>query len=532
MKRVLSTIARPALMRIIVLAIVGAAVSACASFAGGGSANAKAKAGLDDAVFTEAYSLIHERYLRPVTVRSLAMDGLQALGDVDSGLSVDSEGGKVFLRSKAKTVREFVAPARNDASGWGDLTTAVIKASQKVSPRLAAAGPEKLYETVFDGALGKLDRYTRYAGAAEAREQRADRDGFGGIGMRLGSENGVTRVVGVMPETPAERAGIQANDIIVSVENKPITGFKLRAVVGLLRGPVGSIAHFTITRVDVDKPIKISVERAHIFPTSVIYRRDGNAGYIRITRFNQGTVDSFREKVRLAQREIGAKLTGLIIDLRDNPGGLLDQAVAVSDSLLGRGRIVSTSGRHRGSFQEYDASGRDITRGLPVIVLINGGSASASEIMTAALQDDGRAIVIGTNSYGKGVVQSVYRLPNDGELTLTWSRFHAPSGYNLQNLGILPTICTSTAVRSARALLNEVRRGDTGVATTLVTWRRRGFPSTKTRRTLRAVCPSMRVRRRGNNDLDMKIAEAVLKDRGLYAVALKQSSVPEIASRP
>lgn len=530
MKRALSTIARLPLMRILVLAVLGAAISACASLAG--DRGIKANAELDDVVFTEGYSLIYERYIRPIAVRSLAMDGLHALSDVDSGLSVDSKGGKILLRSKAKTVREFVAPARNDASGWGELTTSVITASQTVSPRLAAADPEKLYETVFDGALGKLDRYSRYAGAEEAREQRADRDGFGGIGMHLGSENGVTRVVAVMPETPAERAGIKDNDIIVSVENKPIAGLELRAVVGLLRGPVGSVAHFTLKRAGVDKPIEIAVKRAHIFPTSVLYKRDGDAAYIRITRFNQGTVDSFREKVQQARHEIGAELSGLIIDLRDNPGGLLDQAVAVTDSLLGRGRIVSTRGRHRGSFQKYDASGKDITQGLPVIVLINGGSASASEIMAAALQDDGRAVVVGTNSYGKGVVQSVYRLPNDGELTLTWSRFHAPSGYNLQNLGILPTICTNTAARSARALLKAVRGGKTGVATTLATWRRRAFPDAKTRKTLRAVCPSARARTRRNTDLDMKVAEAVLRDRGLYAVALKQSSVPEIASKP
>ncbi len=519
------------LYRVFVLSFLIGVIPGCTGLADAPADQTASADGVSGTVFGEGYSLIAERYIEPVAINQLAMDGLGALSDADPSLAIDAQGGKIQIKAKDLYFREFPAPGRNDAESWGILTAQVIRTSQDASPTLKAMSNGKIYETVFDGALGNLDRYSRYATAEEAREHRADREGFGGIGMHLSLIDGVTRIVAVMPETPAERAGLKDNDVITAIENEPIKGLELRDVVRRLRGPVGSTARFTITRHGLAKPQEFLVRRERIIPTSVIYRREGNAAYVRITRFNQGTARSFGEKLALARKEIGPGMTGVIVDLRDNPGGLLDQAVAVTDSLLKGGQIVSTRGRHKGSFQQYEASDNDLANGLPMVLLVNGGSASASEIMAAALQDDGRAIVIGSNTYGKGVVQSVYRLPNEGELTLTWSRFHAPSGYNLQDLGVLPTICTSEVKGGEiQALLQAVREGRTQTKTTLVTWRREALPDEATRNTLRANCPATR-RGGGETDNDLVVAQAVLADEATYAAALRQSSVPELARR-
>ncbi len=521
--------ARHLLSRVVVLSALVAIIPGCSGIGDSGRRDATATNGLSQTVFSEGYSLIADRYIDPVAVNQLAMDGLTALSDADSELAIDSTGGKVQVRANGVYLREFQSPGRNDADSWGQLTVNVIASSQDASPTLKAMSKEKIYEAVFDGALTKLDRYSRYASPDEARDHRADREGFGGIGMHLSVIDGVTRIVAVMPETPAERAGLKDNDVIVAIDGDPIAGWELRDVVRRLRGPVGSTAKFSVTRHGMPEPLKFSVRRERIIPTSVIYRREGNAAYVRITRFNQGTARSFRERVVQAREDIGPEMTGVIVDLRDNPGGLLDQAVAVTDSLLKGGRIVSTRGRHRGSFQQYDASDNDVAEGLPMVLLINGGSASASEIMAAALQDDGRAIVLGSNSYGKGVVQSVYRLPNDGELTLTWSRFHAPSGYNLQDLGVMPTVCTNELKADQVAeLLRTLREGRIGTKATLANWRREALPDEETRTRLRANCPASR-RVAGEDDHDMTLAKAILEDKALYSIALRESSLPELA---
>jgi carboxyl-terminal processing protease len=186
------------------------------------------------------------------------------------------------------------------------------------------------------------------------------------------------------------------------------------------------------------------LSRAHVVPETVVYHPEGKVAYFHIYGFNSDTAESLEREIAHAKSEIGAgNVTGYVLDLRSNPGGLLDEAVAVSDLFMQKGRIVSTHGRHPDSHQYFEATAGDMADGRPIVVLVNGNSASASEIVAAALQDSGRAVVVGSNSYGKGTVQTVLRLPNSGELTLTWARFHAPSGYTLNKLGVLPSICTT-----------------------------------------------------------------------------------------
>jgi carboxyl-terminal processing protease len=298
-------------------------------------------------------------------------------------------------------------------------------------------------------------------------------------------------------------------------------------VIARLRGQVDSDVLLTIERGGAPLPLPIEVTRAHVVPETVVYRREGNIAYLRIYSFNLETADSLRREITAAAEEIGPGLRGYILDLRGNPGGLLDQAVAVSDLFLEGGRVVSTHGRHPDSHQYFEAGPGDAAGGKPVVVLINGNSASASEIVAAALQDDGRAVVIGTNSYGKGTVQTVIRMPNDGELTLTWARFHAPSGYTLNHLGVLPSICTSTGPGGADAdkLMRELAAGLLVPVPTAA--RNATDPAdTEALDRLRAACPQ----RRTEDGLDLVLALRLLDNPTLYARAVHLADAPDLAS--
>jgi carboxyl-terminal processing protease len=263
-------------------------------------------------------------------------------------------------------------------------------------------------------------------------------------------------------------------------------------------------------------------------PETVTYRREGDIGYFRIYQFNQDTADSLQRAIENARNDIGDQMRGIVLDLRDDPGGLLDQAVAVSDLFMTSGRIVSTQGRHPDSRQYFEATSGDITRGLPIAVLINGGSASASEIVAAALQDSGRGVIIGSNSYGKGTVQTVLRMPNDGEFTLTWARFHAPSGYTLHHLGVLPTICTEKGDEDATSIMAELGTGR--LKPIPVLQRDTVSPDdTASLDKLRAACPAVR----GTRALDLDVALRLLNQPRLYAkaVALAEAGPGALAAQ-
>ena len=474
-------------------------------------------------LFSVGFQDVSDIYIEDVSIADLALAGLENLSTIDPSLSVAREHNELVLAVDGKQAASFATPGPRDADGWGDIAAAAVAAGQRNSSQLAAAAAEDVYEAVFDGLTAELDTFSRYAGREEARENRASRDGFGGIGVRISLVDEGVKVLSVMEDTPAEHSGVLDNDVIVMIDGKPAAGLSQREVVRRLRGPLRSRVTLTVKRDSEALPKLIKVTRAHIVPQTVNYRTEDGVGYIRISGFNQSTAGTLRAKLEQAEEVMGQRLKGFILDLRGNPGGLLDQSVVVSDIFLDSGRIVSTHGRHPDSHQYFDADDGDLADGLPIAVLINGNSASASEIVAAALQDAGRAVVIGSNSFGKGTVQTVLRLPNEGELTLTWARFHAPTGYGLNRRGVMPDICTSGSnVQSAEDVLEQLRRGV--------------FPIDKvTRRTdvapnddegleaLRAHCPI----HEGENEIDIEVAADLLTDPSLYARAL--NGVPNTA---
>ncbi len=466
-------------------------------------------------LFSTGYQNVSDIYIEAVPVEDLAIAGLNSLASIDPAIGVEPVGNRLRVNIDGRQMASYPMPDPNDAQAWGALTAAVISASRYHSRDLDSADPERLYEAVFDGLLTELDSFSRYAGRDAARENRASREGFGGIGVRIRLiEEGVL-VLSVMEGTPAEDAGILQDDVIVAIDDSSVEGLSQRDVVNRLRGRTGTEVHLSIERESVAQPMPVAVKRSHIVPQTVSYHREGNLAYIRLTGFNNRTADTLRQKIRQAQNEIGTDLHGYILDLRGNPGGLLEQAIAVSDVFVTGGRIVSTHGRHTDSHQYFRAKVEDLTEDAPVVVLIDGGSASASEIVAAALQDSGRAVLVGSSSFGKGTVQTVLPLPNNGEFILTWARFHAPSGYALHRRGVLPDICTTGEVTSPADVLARLHSGALPIAADL----RRLDVDTNDEvavEELRANCPT----REGDEEIDMKVAQQLLEEPGLYARTL------------
>ena len=300
---------------------------------------------------------------------------------------------------------------------------------------------ETLIESAINGMLTALDPHSGYLDAKKYRDMQVQTKGeFGGLGIEVTMEDGLVKVVSPIDDTPAHRAGIQAGDVITHINSEPVLGMSLAEAVERMRGPVDTSIALTLRRPGRDEPLDVSMARAVITISPVRWRAEGDIGYLRVTAFNEQTEANLRTAIEDLQSELGPSIKGVVLDLRNNPGGLLEQAVAVADVFLDRGEIVSTRGRRSDSIQRFNARRGDLIEGRPIVVLINGGSASASEIVAGALQDHDRAIVMGTQSFGKGSVQTIMPLPGHGAIRLTTARYYTPAGTSIQAKGILPDI--------------------------------------------------------------------------------------------
>ncbi len=302
---------------------------------------------------------------------------------------------------------------------------------------------KELIEAAINGMLTSLDPHSSYLSADDAARMRVQTSGeFGGLGIEVTQEEGWVKVVSPMDGTPADAAGVIAGDYITAVDGESVLGLTLDDAVNMMRGPVGSEIIITIVREGEVEPFDVSIIRDTIKLTAVRSRTEGNAVVLRITTFNDQTFPNLRDGMEKQIEEAGGidNIDGIVLDLRNNPGGLLNQAIIVSDAFLDAGEIVSTRGRAAGDGERWNAEDGDLADGKPIVVLINGGSASASEIVAGALQDHRRAIVVGTNSFGKGSVQTVVPLRGDGAMRLTTARYYTPSGRSIQALGISPDI--------------------------------------------------------------------------------------------
>ena len=300
-----------------------------------------------------------------------------------------------------------------------------------------------LIEAAIDGMLTSLDPHSSYLSADDAAKMKVQTRGeFGGLGIEVTQQEGFVKVVSPIDGTPADAAGMEAGDFITHVDGQSLLGLTLDEAVGMMRGPVGSEIIITVVREGEDEPFDVSIIRDTIKLTAVRARTEGDTVVLRVTTFNDQTYPNLVDGLEKQVEEAGGmeNINGIVLDLRNNPGGLLNQAIRVTDAFLEKGEIVSTRGRYSRDSERYNAKAGDLANGKPIVVLINGGSASASEIVAGALQDHRRAIVVGTRSFGKGSVQTVMPLRGEGAMRLTTSRYYTPSGRSIQALGVSPNI--------------------------------------------------------------------------------------------
>jgi carboxyl-terminal processing protease len=470
-------------------------------------------------LFARGLDEIAELYIAPVSSRLLVIDGAERLKSLDPGISIaetPAPGSETVMvldydGREAAARRE---PDGNDPHAWGALLGRLLADAKAVSPTVAALSDERIDTAVFIGMTGGLDRFSRYASPEAARDQRAVRDGFGGVGLTLETSGGALQVAAVTPGGPADRAGIRVGDRIVAVDGEPTAGRPEIDVVRRLRGPIPSTVEISISRPHTSREQRFRLRRTLIVTRTVSMNRDGDVAVFRISSFNQATTSELVQDLQQALRAVSPRLHGIVLDLRGDPGGLLDQAVSLADVFISGGPIVATTGRHPASRQVFKAAGDSLAPQIPIVVLINGGSASASEVVAAALQDAGRAVVVGSSSYGKGTVQTVIRLPNGGELTLTWALLVAPSGYFLDGHGVVPTLCTSDLKDDAQALRIALDRAGSVSLPPLMPRPRASLSETDWAQ-LRRSCPE----RLGTHAIDMIVAERLLADPVLFGQA-------------
>jgi carboxyl-terminal processing protease len=336
--------------------------------------------------------------------------------------------------------QDDTASSRADTYRWLTLFGDVF---ERVRAEYVQPVPDKtLIENALNGMLSGLDPHSAYMTASQFRDMQVQTQGkFGGLGIEVTEDQGLIRVISPIDDTPASRAGIKPGDIITALDGKSVEGLPLSKAVDEMRGPPNSKITLTIKRENVDKPILVSLERQVIHIQVVKDQIEPHdIGYIRLTQFTENADQAIRDAVAKLKQQGGGHLRALILDLRNNPGGLLDQAVAVASDFIDHGEIVSTRGRHPDDSQRWDAKGDDLMPGVPLVVLTNNGSASSSEIVAGALQDHHRAVLLGERTFGKGSVQTVIPLPGGGAMRLTTARYYTPSGRSIQDLGIAPDV--------------------------------------------------------------------------------------------
>lgn len=470
-------------------------------------------------LFARGLAEIGELYITPVSTRKLVFAGAAQLSALDRKVLVvetpgPESGTEIVLDYAGREAAADPSPHDQDPNAWGEWLGRLISEAKRASPTIAGLSDDKIEEAVFDGITGALDRFSRYASPDAARDHRAIRDGFGGIGVTLDLAAEGFVVAQVMPGTPADLAGIRPGDRIIAIDGKPTAGRDEEEVVHQLRGPISSAVRVSLERANGSRR-DLVLDRTLIVLPTVTTSHDGAIAILRVASFNQNTTQQVVESLSRLRGEPGG-LRGVVLDLRGDPGGLLDQAVSLADVFIAHGPIVATVGRHPASRQLFEASGDSLAPSLPIVVLIDGGSASAAEIVAAALQDAGRAVVVGSASYGKGTVQTVLRLPNDGELTLTWAQLVTPSGYLLNRHGVVPTLCTSDLGTDERSIQVAVQRaGGAAAPVSPLSYRPRKELDEPEWSRLRHACPV----RRGDHPIDLVVAKRLLNDPILYSEA-------------
>jgi carboxyl-terminal processing protease len=465
-------------------------------------------------VFTAAFTFMAPRTLEPISLPQMTIWGLRGITALDPNLIPVLHDADITLVGPGRTLILMKLPATDDVAGWGSLAAGVSASAFRASDVLQRAGTQGMISSFFDEVFNHLDPYSRYVPPAAAAVERDHRRGAAGIGVTLAGRPGSLVVATVVTESPADIAGIRPGDRLLGIDGASIGQADAAQALEQLNGEEGSVVTVGVRGRDL-RQRRLTLTRVLVPADTVTASRDGDLLLLQVSGFTASTA------TRL-QHEIGKALArrpqpdGLVFDLRGNRGGLLDQAVEVADLVLTSGLIGTTVGRNPAADHAWVASGGDAAEGLPIVVLVDGRSASAAEILAGALSDDGRAVVVGSATLGKGLVQTVGPMPDGGELFVTWSRVLAPKGWPLQGLGVMPEVCTSLGQEETQRQLGALSMGQQTMRDVLETHRaaRPNLPLAEML-TIRNACPAAL-----GSDSDMDAARFLLANPIAYASAL------------
>lgn len=466
-------------------------------------------------VASAALGFMVPRTLEAIPPGQLTIWGLRGLTAIDPRLIAELTPQTLRLTLSGRTILTRPPPmGPGGITAWGEAIGQFSRAAWDFSEPVRRSGTEGILRSFFEELFNHLDPYSRYATPQEAAEEEGVRYGRAGLGIDIATGRSGFVVRSVLPASPAAQAAIHPGDVVLEIDGAPLQGADLTAVAALMRGPEGSETSITLR--SAGRLVRtIALRRAILAPPTVFAQRQGDLLVIRVSSFARDTSEAMaREIIRAADASRPPK--GLVIDMRGNRGGLLRQAVSMAETLLSSGRIASTAGRDPLSVHEYNASGTDLWRGLPVVIVVDGRTASSAEIFAAALSDQRRAVVVGSATLGKGLVQTILPLPDGGALSLTWSRVLAPLGWPLQALGVLPQVCTSLGEEPLKHILAELAQGRQPMARALTRHREARAPMPPAEiLEIRNSCPASEGR-----ETDMLAAKYLIDTPQAYATAL------------
>lgn len=470
--------------------------------------------GLITSVYTTALAFMAPRTLDPVPVGTLAVWGLRGLTALDPSLTAELRGGRLLLIADDRVVLTETAPAGQQPAAWAASVVRLYATAVAVSPAVRRAGTQGIIQSFFDEMFNHLDPYSRYVAPLEAAKDRARRNGRAGLGITLTQRDSSIVVQQAVSDGPAMIAGLDPGDTILAVDGEAVRQLGVGDVERMMAGPLGTGVQVS-WRHDDGAPRSADLVRALVPPETVFPAFAGDMLVLRITSFSNSTASHIEHDLKdgLAGSRRPA---GIVLDLRGNRGGLLRQATDAADLLLPAGVVTTTEGRDPDADHVFRSGRDEMGRGLPVVVLVDGRTASAAEILAAALADRGRAVVVGASTLGKGLVQTIAPLPDGGELFVTWSRVLAPRLWPLQSLGVLPQVCTSLGEARLRQQLAALAEGTQPMARDIAVDRgaRAPLPPAEVV-AIRNTCPSGE-----GTDLDVAAAQVLIDNPAAYAAAL------------
>ena len=478
------------------------------------------------AVIAAALDFIEPRALQATSVQQLTLWGLRGLTALDPALTPVLRDGSLRLLAGEQVLLEMAIADDAAVSAWAAAAGQLARTASLASPVVRDAGSLGVLQSFFDELFNHLDPYSRYLPPDVAETDRSRRSGEAGIGVAVARRGGDVVVREVSPDGPAAEAGIRRGDRILAIDDQPVRGLDPAAVADLLSGEEGSLLALRV-RGRSGRTVTVELERVVIAPETVFADRAGDGLLLRVSSFNRDTAERLGREIARGLSGPGRRVRGIVLDLRGNRGGLLRQAVAATDLLLNGGLVAITAGRNPQASHEWFASGRDVSAGRPVVVLVDGRSASAAEIMAAALADRGRAVVVGSSTLGKGLVQTIANLPDGGELFVTWSRVLAPGGWPIQGLGVLPQVCTSMGQSVLDQQLAALGRGEQTMSGALDRHRtaRAPLPAAQIVE-LRQACPAAEGR-----EADLAAAQFLIARPAAYEAALLPAAARATAGR-